>query len=107
MFGLSYTVLLFKWWYFSEEDKEHDYSFERHTEIMGETTAILIGFLCYSTIFCPSLYFMIFVYSPIYIVIHMTYMYLRHDMNDDSVFFFNIRIVIVFVLQGVLFFVLV
>ena len=74
---------------------------------MGETSAILIGFLCYSTIFCPSLFFMLFVYAPIYLLIHITYMYVKYDMSDDAVYFFNVRILIVFVLQGVLFFVLV
>ena len=107
MFFISYTVLLSKWWIFREEDKEDEFTFERHSEILGETTAVLMGFLCYSTIFCPSLFFMLFVYAPIYIVIHVTYMYQRYDMSDDAVFFFNMRIVIVIVLQGVLFFILV
>ena len=67
-------------------------------EKLGETANLLIGYLCYSTIFCPSLFFMLFVYAPIYIVIHLTYMYLRYDMSDEAVFFFNIRIIIVFAL---------
>ena len=104
MFGLTFGPLLVKWWYFR---KGHEFTFETHFEIMGETSAILIGFLCYSTIFCPSLFFMLFVYSPIYLLIHVTYMYLQYDMSDDAVYFFNLRILIVFVLQGVLFFVLV
>ena len=105
MFGLSYAPLLAKKWLYFREG--HELTFKTHGEIMGETSAILIGFLCYSTIFCPSLFFMLFVYAPTYLVIHVSYMYLSYDMNDDELYSFNLRTLIVFVLQGVLFFVLV
>ena len=50
---------------------------------------------------------MLFVYTPLYILVHVTYMYLRYDMSDDVVYLFNIRIIIVFASQGALFFLLV
>ena len=107
MFSMSYIVMLFKLWHRQEDHREGEWTFEKHSECLGETVAILIGYLCYSTIFCPSLFFMLFVYAPIYVMVHMTYMYLRYDMNDDVVYFFNMRIIIVFVTQGALFFLLV
>ena len=96
MFALTNALLLSKWFYLRQEDNVHEYTYDRHLTILGETMAILIGFLCYCTIFCPSLFFMMFVYSPIYLIIHATYMCLREDMSDEAVFFNNIRILIVF-----------
>ena len=107
MFALPFLGLLIKSWLQVGDRREAEWSFERHAECLGETVAVLMAYLCYSTIFCPSLFFMVFVYAPIYIVIHMTYMYLRYDMTDDKVYFFNTRILAVFALQGVLFFLLV
>ena len=63
--------MLIKIWVLQEEQVGADWTFENHYQILGETAAILIGFLCYSTIFCPSVIFMLLVYAPSYIVIHL------------------------------------
>ena len=99
--------MLIKALYFRDQENIHDFGYERHNQLYVETLGLAIGFLSYSTIFCPSLFFMLFVYVPLYLTIHVTYLYLRFDMTDDTIFFDNMRLVFTFVAQGLLFFVLV
>ena len=86
-FGLSYALTLITLWYQREEENMDDFGYEKFIILYSEMASILIGFLCYSTIFCPSLFFMVCVYIPIYLTIHVTYAYLRYDMTDDTIFF--------------------
>ena len=104
---MTYVGMVVKIWLLQDEKTKEEWTIERHNELQVEMIAIMIGFFAYLTLFCPSLGFLLGIYGPIYLITHLTQMFLRYDMSDKKVFTQNALNLAMLTFTGFLFFYLV